>query len=354
MTRTNWPDLLVEVINHQHLTAEETAWAMDQIMSGEATSAQLAAFVVALRTKGETPDEVKGMLTAMLDHATLVPIDGPALDVVGTGGDRAHTVNISTMSALVAAAAGARVVKHGNRAASSKCGSADVLEQLGASLEQSADRVAAAIDDVGFGFCFAPMFHPAMRHAGPTRKELGIATVFNILGPLANPAQPSATFAGCAHEPLALVMAQVFADRGTEALVVKGRDGLDEASIFADTDVWQANAGRVTTGAISFAETGLQPALPDSLDGGDAAFNAQVVRELFAGEQSGNYQGIRNAVALNAAGSLVAWDAANSGEPADVGTITERTTNALPRAYEAIDSGAATKLLDRWIEFTNA
>lgn len=324
-------------------------------MSGEATSAQIAAFVVAMRGKGETADEVRGMLQAMLDHATLVEIDGPALDVVGTGGDRAHTVNISTMAAMVAAAAGARVVKHGNRAASSQCGSADVLVELGVQIEQSADRVAAAVDEVGIGFCFAPMFHPAMRHAGPTRKELGIATVFNILGPLANPAQPSATFAGCAHRPLALLMAQVFADRGSEALVVMGRDGLDEATLFADTDVWQAHKGKVSEDLLIYGDTGLAPAAPDSLKGGDAPFNAGVVRDLFAGETSGNFAGIRSAVALNAAGALVAWDASSSGAGTEAAaSITTRVTDALPRAYEAIDSGAATKLLDHWIEFTNA
>ena len=233
-----WPDLIAALIAGSDLSASETSWAMGQMMQGEATPAQIAAFVVALSAKGETADEVSGFVEQMLEHAVPLEVAGPTLDVVGTGGDRAHTVNISTMSALVAAAAGARVVKHGNRAASSQSGSADVLEELGVVIDLPADGVIKCIDMIGIGFCFAPVFHPAMRYAGGPRREIGVPTVFNILGPLANPARPTAQLVGCANLRLAPVMAYVLSDHGTNALVVRGIDGIDEVTVFDDTEVW--------------------------------------------------------------------------------------------------------------------
>jgi len=239
-----WPALLNQLVAGTHLTAEDTSWAMNEIMSGHATPSQIGGFAVALRAKGETAEEVAGLAEAMLTHAFRVSIDTPAADVVGTGGDQAGTVNISTMSAVVTAAAGVPVVKHGNRAASSQCGAADVLNELGVAIELSPEAVAECVRDVGIGFCFAPAFHPALRHAGPTRKDLGIPTVFNILGPLTNPAQPTSALVGCANERLAPVVAEVLAGRGFSVLVVRGDDGLDEITTTTTTTAWVASGAR--------------------------------------------------------------------------------------------------------------
>lgn len=352
MTRSTWPALINALIDREDLSEHETAWAMGQIMAAEATPSQMAAFVVALRAKGETAAEVAGFVDAMLAVAEPLDVQGPALDVVGTGGDMAQTVNISTMSALVAAAAGARVIKHGNRAASSKCGSADVLSELGVVIELPGPAVQRCVDEVGIGFAFAPVFHPAMRFAGPTRAEIGVPTVFNILGPLANPARPSAAMIGCANLRLAPVMADVLAGRGTNALVVRGSDGLDEVTIFADTEVWDATRERaVRLDSIVLGRTGVSEGLASELQGGTAQLNARIARDVFAGNTDGPLQAVRDAVVLNTAASLVAWDAANGTHPD--GGITERVVAAMPRAVEAIDSGAVTKLLDRWADVSS-
>ncbi|MBV9728947.1 MAG: anthranilate phosphoribosyltransferase, partial [Pseudonocardiales bacterium] len=234
----SWPALLGQLIAGTDLDAQDTTWAMDQVMSGVATQAQIAAFMVALRAKGETPAEIAGLADGMLSHAYRVQVPQRAVDVVGTGGDQAHTVNISTMAALVTAAAGAPVIKHGNRAASSQCGAADVLEALGVALDLGPEQVARCVAEAGIGFCFSPLFHPAMRHAAAVRREIGIPTAFNFLGPLINPAQPDAALVGCADLRMAPVMAQVLADRGVSALVVRGDDGLDEITTTTTTSVW--------------------------------------------------------------------------------------------------------------------
>lgn len=347
MTRQSWPEVLSALLAKQDLTSDETSWAMAQIMAGEATSAQIAAFVIALRAKGETATEVTGLVDAMLAAAQPLTVDGPTLDVVGTGGDMAQTVNISTMSALVAAAAGAKVVKHGNRAASSQCGSADVLSELGVAIELSGPGVERCVDEVGIGFAFAPVFHPAMRFAGPTRREIGVPTVFNILGPLANPARPTAAMIGCANLRVAPVMADVLAGRGTNALVVRGSDGLDEVTIFADTEVWDATrGGAVHLDSIRLAATGVSEGQASELKGGTAELNAKIARDMFGGATEGPLRAVRDAVVLNTAAALVAWDAAN-GIHSDE-DITARVIAAMPRAAEAIDSGAVLRLLDRW------
>ncbi len=353
MTTRCWPDILAQLLAGNDLATADTSWVMDQIMSGQATGAQFGAFTAALRAKGETVAEVNGLVAQMLAHAVVLNIDGPTLDVVGTGGDLAQTVNISTMSAIVAAAAGARVVKHGNRAASSRCGSADVLAELGIAIELPADAVAACVDQIGIGFCFAPVFHPALRHAGPHRREMGVPTVFNILGPLANPARPTSMLVGCADLTLAPVMAQVLAERGTRALVVRGLDGLDEITVFGDTQVWDVTGGgaEVNDDVIRLAELGVQAAAPSALRGGEAADNAAILRAVFAGDRRGHMQAVRDAVALNAAAALVAWDSIGA-EPATV-DVTARVLQTLPRAYEAIDTGQAAELLDLWIEVSN-
>src|SRR5262245_50195771 len=237
-----WPTLLGQLIAGMDLDAQDTTWAMDQMMSGLATPAQMAAFVVALRVKGETPAEIAGLATGMLAHASRIHLPQRAVDVVGTGGDQSHTVNISTMAALVTAAAGAPVVKHGNRAASSQCGAADVLEALGVAIDLGPEQVVRCVTEVGIGFCFAPVFHPAMRHATRVRREIGISTAFNFLGPLTNPAQPGTALVGCADLRMAPMIAQVLADRGVSALVVRGDDGLDEITTTTTTSVWVVNA----------------------------------------------------------------------------------------------------------------
>ncbi len=333
----SWPALLTSLIAGVDLGAEDTGWAMDQVMSGAATSAQVAGFVVALRAKGETAAELGGLAAAMLAHARPVSVDVRAVDVVGTGGDRAHTVNISTMAALVTAAAGTPVVKHGNRAASSQCGTADVLEALGVAIDLGPDEVATCVEELGIGFCFAPVFHPAMRHAAASRREIGVPTAFNFLGPLTNPARPLAALIGCADERMAGVMAEVLAARGGSALLVRGDDGLDEITTTTTTTVWVVEGGAVRRESVDPTELGVPAARPEDLRGGDVACNATVVRHLLAGEPGP----VRDAVLLNAA----AAQAAHTGLTGD---LLADLRAGLQRATRAVDSGAAAELLARW------
>ncbi|WFE47193.1 anthranilate phosphoribosyltransferase [Verrucosispora sp. WMMD1129] len=338
-----WPHLLTALLRGEELSAADTAWAMGEIMSGSAGPAQIAGFAVALRAKGETPAEVTGLVEAMLSRA--VPVELPeevraeALDVVGTGGDLAHTVNISTMTALVVAGAGVRVVKHGNRAASSSCGTADLLEFLGIPLDLGPDQVARCVAEAGIGFCFAARFHPGMRHAGPVRRELGVPTAFNFLGPLTNPGRPRSGAVGCFDATMAPVMAAVFAARGDSVLVMRGEDGLDEFTTAAATRFWIAQNGTVREAVVDAVDLGVPRATLADLRGGDAAHNAEVARRLLAGEPGP----VRDAVLVNAAAAL-----ATQG-PLD-GDLTDALRAGLGRAAESIDSGAAARTLDRWIE----
>jgi anthranilate phosphoribosyltransferase len=333
-----WPGLLGRLVAREDLTAEDTAWAMDQIMTGTATGSQIGAFVAALRSKGETPSEVAGIASTMLSHGLRVPLDLAAVDVVGTGGDQTGTVNISTMSAVVTAAAGVPVVKHGNRAQSSQCGAADVLESLGVVIELSPAAVATCVREVGIGFCFAPAFHPAMRHAGPTRKEMGIPTVFNIMGPLTNPAQPSSALVGCAQLRLAPVVADVLARRGFSVLVVRGDDGLDEITTTTTTSAWVVSGGAVREAVIDPVALGVAPVRPEDLKGGDAAVNAAVLRSLVAGDAGA----VRETVLVNAGGAIAAFRGFS-------GDLTADLRAGMASAADAIDSGRAAELLDRWI-----
>ncbi|MGC5033222.1 anthranilate phosphoribosyltransferase [Micromonospora sp. DT229] len=343
MGERTWPHLLTALLRGEELSAADTSWAMGEIMSGSAAPAQIAGFAVALRAKGETPAEVGGLVEAMLSRA--VPVELPeqvragALDVVGTGGDLAHTVNISTMTALVVAGAGVTVVKHGNRAASSSCGTADLLEFLGVPLDLGPEQVARCVAEAGIGFCFAARFHPGMRHAGPVRRELGVPTAFNFLGPLTNPARPRAGAVGCFDATMAPVMAAVFAARGDSVLVMRGEDGLDEFSTAAPTRFWVAQGGTVRQAVVDATDLGVPRATLADLRGGDAAYNAQVARRLLAGEPGP----VRDAVLVNAAAAL-----ATQG-PLD-GDLTTALRPGLERAAESIDSGAAARTLDRWIE----
>ena len=334
-----WPDLISTLIAGTDLDRERTAWAMDQVMGGEADPVPLAGFLVALRAKGETVDEMRGLVEVMLRHAVRIDVPGPCVDIVGTGGDRAHTVNISTMAALVVAGAGHRVVKHGNRAASSKSGAADVLEALGVRITAPPARVAELATEVGITFCFAQVFHPSMRHAAAVRGGLKVATAFNFLGPLTNPAQPGAGAFGVADLRMAPILAGVLAARGGSALVFRGEDGLDELSTAAPSQVWVVSGGQVTEDRVDPADLGIPTARLEDLRGGDAAHNAAVVRRMLGGAGGP----VRDAVLLNAAAALVA---AGVGS----GTLVDRLAAGLKVAQESVDSGAAAGRLDRWIE----
>jgi anthranilate phosphoribosyltransferase len=335
----SWPALLSALARRDNLTADETSWAMSEIFAGEATPAQLAAFIVLLRAKGETPEEFSGLVATMLERATPVSVSGRCVDVVGTGGDRSHSVNISTMSALVAAGAGRQVVKHGNRAATSSCGTADVLEALGVAIDLPAEGVAMTVAEIGIGFCFAPVFHSGMRHAGGVRREVGIPTAFNFLGPMTNPARPKAGAIGCADVAMAPVMAKVFADRGDTVVLFRGNDGLDEITTASTSQVWLVNEGEVRSDVLDPAEFGIKPPEPDALRGKDAPYNAEVVRRLLNGETGA----VRDAVLLNAAAAIAAFDGV-------VGSASEAIAHGLPIATEAVDTGRARDLLASWVE----
>jgi anthranilate phosphoribosyltransferase len=334
-----WGEVLSALVQRHDLSPDQTRWAMGEILAGEATSAQIAGFAVALRAKGETIDEVTGLLEAMYAVATPLTVTGRSLDVVGTGGDRSMSVNISTMAAIVAAGAGARVVKHGNRSASSQAGSADVLEALGIRLDLPPERVAQLAEEVGITFCFSAAFHPAMRHAGSTRRELAIATTFNILGPLANPVRPAAQAIGCADGRMAPLMAGVLARRGVDAWVFRGDDGLDELTTTTTSQVWHVHDGAVTSGSVDPGTLGIARSEPGDLRGGDVQHNAAVVRRVMSGELGP----VRDAVLLNAAAALAVHDQPEAA-------VEEALPAAYAKATESIDSGAAESVLARWVE----
>jgi len=335
---TTWPDVLGALVAGQDLTAAQAAWAMNEVLAGDATPVQVAGLAVALRAKGETVEEVTGLADAMLVAATPISVPGRLLDVVGTGGDRSMSVNISTMAAIVAAGAGATVVKHGNRSASSQSGSADVLEALGIRLDLAPARVAEVAGEAGITFCFSAAFHPAMRHAAVARRELGIATTFNFLGPLTNPTRPEAQAIGCADPRMAPLMAGVFAGRGVDAWVFRGDDGLDELTTTTTSSVWTVHAGVVETASVDPGALGFAPATAADLRGGDAAHNAEVVRRVMSGEPGA----ARDAVLLNA-GAALAVHAAEDGD------VLTRLSAGIERARAAVDDGAAAEALRRWV-----
>ncbi|MEV0940580.1 anthranilate phosphoribosyltransferase [Micromonospora wenchangensis] len=338
-----WPHLLNALLRGDELSTADTAWAMNEIMAGAAVPAQIAGFAIALRAKGETPAELAGLVEAMLGNA--VPVTLPeelrrtSVDVVGTGGDLAHTVNISTMTALVVAGAGVRVVKHGNRAASSLCGTADLLEFFGVPLDLGPEQVTRCVAEAGIGFCFAARFHPGMRHAGPVRREIGVPTAFNFLGPLTNPARPHAGAVGCFDARMAPVMAEVFARRGDSVIVMRGEDGLDEFTTAAPTRVWVAQQGTVREALLDAVDLGVPRSTLADLRGGDAAHNAAVARRLLAGETGP----VRDAVLVNAAVALATQTPLH-------GDLTEAVRAGMARAAESIDSGAAAAVLERWVD----
>jgi anthranilate phosphoribosyltransferase len=340
---STWPEVLTALVTGEDLTQGQARWAMDEVFSGAATPVQVAGFVVALRAKGETVKEVSGIADAMLAAANPISVPGRLLDIVGTGGDRSMSVNISTMSAIVAAGAGARVVKHGNRSASSKSGSADVLEALGIRLDLSPSRVAEVAEEAGITFCFSAAFHPAMRHATVPRRELGIATTFNILGPLTNPARPQAQAIGCADARMAPVMAGVLAERGVDAWVFRGDDGLDELTTTTTSTLWRVHRGAVSEHSIDPLSLGIPRATTEDLRGGDAAHNADVVRRVLAGETGP----VRDAVLLNAGAALAVYSSPAVG-------VDTALAAGVAKAAEAIDSGSALVALQRWVAATSA
>ncbi|MFF3556684.1 anthranilate phosphoribosyltransferase [Streptomyces tsukubensis] len=337
----SWPAVLDSLLTNHDQSADATAWAMDRILSGEATDAQIAGFAVALRAKGETVAEISGLVRTMYEHAHLIDVPGPTVDIVGTGGDGAKTVNISTMASIVVAGTGAKVVKHGNRAASSASGASDVLEQLGVNLELTPRRVAEVAEEAGITFCFAVKFHPALRYVAAARKELGIRTTFNFLGPLTNPARVGAQATGVADARMAPIMAGVLAERGSSALVFRGDDGLDELTTTATSRVWIVRDGTVREEAFDPRDVGIDLVPVEALRGADAAYNAEVATRVLAGERGP----VRDAVVLNAAAALVAL--APTDEP-----LTTQIAAATARAAESLDSGAASATLTRWIQAT--
>jgi anthranilate phosphoribosyltransferase len=338
----SWPGVLNALLYGQDQSSDATAWAMDQIMRGEATDAQIAGFVVALRAKGETVEEITGVVRAMYEHANVIEVSGRTVDIVGTGGDGAKTVNISTMSALVVAGTGAKVVKHGNRAASSASGSSDVLEKLGVNLDLTPQRVAEVAEEAGITFCFAVKFHPALRHVAAARGQLGIRTVFNLLGPLTNPAKVRSQAVGVAVAREAPIVAGVLAERGNSALVFRGDDGLDELTTTATSRVWVVRDGKVREESFDPRDVGIELVPVEALRGADAAYNAEVARRVLDGEQGA----VRDAVLLNAAAALVAL------QPTDA-SLADQLRAGMDRAAESIDSGAAKRTLEGWVAASN-
>jgi anthranilate phosphoribosyltransferase len=335
-----WPGVLGRLVAGRDLSAHEAALTLGEVLSGEATAAQIAAFVIALRAKGESIEEMTGLVRAMLDHAEPLPVPRheEVVDTCGTGGDRSRSINVSTIAALVVAGAGARVCKHGGRAASSAAGSADVLESLGVVIDLGPAGVARCIEEAGIGFCFAPRFHPAMRFAIPVRRDLGVPTVFNFLGPLANPARAGLQVVGVSDPAMADKMLGVLVANGSRrAMVVHGADGLDELSTTGPSTVLDAGPdGEVRRGRVDPADLGLAPATLEHLRGGDAPHNAEVVRRVLEGEKGPH----RDIAVLNAAAGLVV-----AGLSADLAAGVER-------AGAVIDAGAGRDALEKLVRIS--
>ncbi|WP_022880665.1 anthranilate phosphoribosyltransferase [Gryllotalpicola ginsengisoli] len=339
-----WPAIITALLEGEDLSITEATWAMTQIMEGTATDAQIAGFLVALRLKGETVDEIVGFRDAILEHARPLPLDPRALDIVGTGGDRFHTVNVSTMAAIVCAAAGVPVIKHGNRAVSSSSGSSDVLSALGIDVSGSPEKVAETFRAAGITFAFASAFHPGFGNAAKTRGDLGVPTVFNFLGPLCNPARPEASAVGVASLDRVPLIVGVFQIRGATALVFRGDDGLDELSTTGHSRIWEVSGGLVTEHDLDPRDLGIPRAGIADLTGGDPQHNAEVVRRTLAGEPGP----VRDIVLLNAAAGMIAYQLATEPQSGQT-PILQRFRDKLELAAHAIDSGQAAAKLEQWI-----
>ncbi len=336
-----WPNLISRLLDREDLPAEHARTAMANILAGEATPAQLIGFIIALRAKGETPEEISGLLDAVLAAAEIVPLGDSlrdrAVDIVGTGGDRSHSINVSTMAALVVAGAGVPVCKHGARASSSQCGTADVLEALGVRIELDPDGVRRCVEEAGMGFCLAPRYHPAFRFAAPARREVGVPTVFNLLGPMANPGRVRRQVIGVANPLVAERMLASLRLHGSISSWVVHGQGLDELTTTGSSSVLELRDGAVRSFVVDPVELGLAPAIPEELVGGTPDVNADAVRRVLAGERGAH----RDIVVLNAAAGLVVADAAPD------------LVAAIPMAMEAIDSGSAARVLERLVAVSN-
>lgn len=351
MTLANtWPDILGKLLQKQALERAEANWAMTQIMAGDASDAQVGAFMLALRSKGETVDELAGLVDVMLRNAVILDTGNDAVDIVGTGGDMVGTVNISSMASILTSAAGIPVMKHGSRSASGKTGSSEMLEVLGIRLDLSPERVADVFREVGITFFFAPVFHPAMRYVAPIRRELGVPTTFNFLGPLANPAQPFATSLGVANALVAPLMAQEVANRGRSALVFRGNDGLDELTTTGISDIWEVAGGEVRHSTLDPANLGIAKADLSDLLGGDPQHNAHVAKSLFEGKLSGP---IVDIVRLNAAAGVVAYELAKDNSKVDE-PLVERFDGAMQLVTEALEDGRGEAKLSAWMSATQS
>lgn len=337
-----WVKTLTKLTAGLDLESEQIQSVMREILQGDADIEDIKSFLLALKAKGETAEEVSALVAEMYQHSAPISITERAVDTVGTGGDGAHTINISTTAAIIAAAAGARVVKHGNRAVSSRSGASDFLEALGVVPGLDGKGVERTVRELGIGFCFAPIFHPAMRFVAPARKELGVPTVFNILGPLANPAQPKAAAIGVANDRMHLVMAQVLAAKGCDGFVFRGDDGLDEITLATTTSILIIGEGEIKSDRIDAQDFGIANAPLEEIVGGDAAENAKISRAIFGGERGAP----RDAVLLNAAAAIAAFEGNFNQD------IRTRLSEGLVRASAAVDSGAATELLNRWAALT--
>ena len=342
MTQSRWDEHLLRLRSGLDLEAADVQWSMNEILSGTADIELIKSFLIALKGKGETSDEVSALVEQMYQHCAPISIKERAVDTVGTGGDGAHTINISTTAAIVAAAAGVKVIKHGNRAASSKSGSADLLEALDININLDGAGVKETFRQLGIGFCFAPLFHPAMKFAGPARKELGTPTVFNILGPLANPAKPQAAAIGVADDRMHLVMAQVLGDRGVDGFVFRGDDGLDEITLATTTSVLTIGNGEISSDLLDPLDFAISRAPISALVGGDSRENARITQAIFSGEKGAP----RDAVVLNAAAAIAAFDGNFALN------LHDRIALGVARAVDAIDSGASQKLVADWAELS--
>jgi len=339
----NWESIFRYLAAKEDLSTTDISWAMSQILQGVASVDDIKHFLLALKEKGESPNEVKALVDQMLAVSAPINISDRAVDTVGTGGDGANTINISTTAAIITNAAGARVVKHGNRAASSKSGSADLLEALGLRIDLTGAEVEKCVNKIGIGFCFAPMFHSSMKHAAAARKDLGVPTVFNILGPLSNPAKPVAAAIGVARVEFLPLIAKVISTQGKEGFVFRGDDGLDEVSLSTTTTVFQVHDGEIIESKFDPLDIGVPRSQIHELLGGDAQFNAEVTKQIFGGKLGAP----RDAVTLNAAFAIAAFKA-DFHLPLET-----QIANAFVMANQAIDSGAAESVLKKWVELSN-
>lgn len=338
----SWGHISEVLDKKQDLSTDEVHWAMGQILEGLAPVEDVKNYLTKLSVKGESASEISAMIDQMYAFAAPITIPDRAVDIVGTGGDGFNTINISTTAAIITTAAGARVVKHGARAASSKSGAADFLEAFGVNININGEGVAEIVRQIGIGFCFAPKFHPALRHAAPARKELGVSTIFNVLGPLANPAKPVAIAVGVAKEKFQPIMAEVLARRGCEGFVFRGDEGIDEISLSTTSTVYQVSDGKYRIEKFDPTNLGIESSPIESIVGGDAEYNVKVAKEIFAGKEGP----ARDAVTLNAAAAIAAFKADFSL------SVEQQFANGLVLARQAIDSGAAAALIEKWAKLS--